>query len=325
MATGVLLRRVLGACFFTCALFLASSTSAQTFEGCRVGQTPIQSVPAQIPDIAMATFQHGQPTIFVNPGVASFLSMLMRRFVYWHECAHHVLGHTAAAAMGVTRPYVDEQEADCWSIRHLVNDEGVADVEIFRLQTEAARTLGRAGDATHLPAIIRALKIRECLRSGLGGDAPLDGSGGSPNQCRPVMRTQTVMQRRMIPVTQVIACSHPVCHPYSGCFPAHAQGDIVTRLLEQQVPVQVPVTGQDCSGSVSSRRIPISDADNASSGSSSAPSDTSSWRFEYQRIGSQHRFKSRLYSSKEACEAAQERRNESPNYTADDCEEVESK
>jgi hypothetical protein len=144
-------------------VMVSSRANAQvTYEGCVSGNgVRVASVRNdRIPDIAMASLVPTQagfaPVIYYNMVVLSWLDAPTRVFFYAHECAHHVLGHVLAGLrLG------QEQEADCWAIRTLVNQGLFSDVEINAVQENLSR-FGRA-DWTHLPGPQRAINLRRCL------------------------------------------------------------------------------------------------------------------------------------------------------------------
>jgi hypothetical protein len=55
-------------------------------------------------DVGVATHELGAPVIHMNPHVLLQMPGALQLFWYGHECAHHVLGASEAAA-------------DCWSVR----------------------------------------------------------------------------------------------------------------------------------------------------------------------------------------------------------------
>lgn len=133
-----------------------------TYDGCYLGQGyPIPSVPSPgINDIAFATIYNGSPVILYNPMAVALVSPRMRTFMYYHECAHHVRGHT----LGTVHPMYMEQDADCWAIINLVRSGQFGGSDVQALQQELS-VLGR-GDWTHLPGPQRAINLYECLRGG---------------------------------------------------------------------------------------------------------------------------------------------------------------
>jgi hypothetical protein len=294
---------------------LTMHTRSACAEPCLAGGESIPSLPSTaIPDVAMATMYNGQPVILVNPAVAPFLSPLFARWVYWHECAHHVLGHVAAGAVGFRRPYVDEQEADCWSIRKL-GSEGLPGAGVDAIQAEAARTLGQAGDNTHLPAIIRAMNIRACLTSSSGHESAVAGaSAGSDRTCTTRYVPRQVVRHRTVPQTQILPCSHIVCDSHFGCRTVHP-GHTVT------VPVQVPFTETEMTPQRSCDEVSSAGADDAVR--DTAEPSHSSWRYEYKRIGSGSWLKSIKYSSEEACTRSHDRRDRLDDHIVRDCEAVD--
>lgn len=281
-------------------------------EQCLAGGMPIQSVPSTaIPDVAMATMYNGQPVILVNPTVAPFLSPMFAKWVYWHECAHHVLGHVAAGAMGFRRPYVDEQEADCWSIRKLVSD-GLSSADVDAIQAEAARTLGQAGDNTHLPAMIRAMNLRACLRASSDNES---SSHGHDRACTTRYVPHQVVHYRTQLQMQTVPCSHIVCYPYYGCRPVHP-GHTVT------VPVQVPYTETEMTPQRSCDEASSVGSDDDTGHDTAEPSH-SAWQYEYKRIGSGSWQKSIRFSSEDSCTRSHDRRDRLDDYVVRDCEEVD--
>jgi len=108
-------------------------------------------------DAAVANvLPNGEPVILYQPLLSGVVSDQTKWFIFAHECAHHVLGHTTEQVRAG-----NEQEADCWAIstlykRGILDDRGVKIV-----QNELAAT-GRA-DATHLSGVERAVNLDRCL------------------------------------------------------------------------------------------------------------------------------------------------------------------
>src|SRR5437879_4547894 len=99
---------------------LPSQSSAQvTYGGCTDARgIPVLSIPdGTLSDIAEATVDvDGNPTIRYNPQIVASARRQTRLFFYTHECAHHALGHVLSGLQ-----LGQEQEADCWGIRTLVD------------------------------------------------------------------------------------------------------------------------------------------------------------------------------------------------------------
>lgn len=119
---------------------------------------PVASINApQLEDVAMANRdQLGRPIIWYNPSVLVWLQPVTRTFFYFHECAHHVLGHS----IGAGHPLMNEQAADCWAIVQMV-ELGLLPQGVAVIQQDIARA-GR-GDWTHLPGPQRAINLQRCL------------------------------------------------------------------------------------------------------------------------------------------------------------------
>lgn len=150
-----------GASLLIFCIFYSEDANAQgTYEGCFVGNSqPVASVQnTNINDIATAVIYNGAPVIFYNPYVVSSVSPITARFFYFHECAHHVLGHT----VGMGYPLTNEQAADCWAIVNLVRSGQFGQRELNQVQQELW-TRGR-GDWSHLPGPRRAINLALCLQ-----------------------------------------------------------------------------------------------------------------------------------------------------------------
>jgi hypothetical protein len=147
----------------TLAILLLAGRAADaqpvTFDGCvDFRGVPVASVLNQaLPDVAMAHIApNGAPIIQYNPHVLERLSPQTRLFFYAHECAHHALAHLARHV-----PFQQEQEADCWAIRTLVQagrldpngDVGAVQQDLFF----------SPGDWTHVPGPQRQFNLRACL------------------------------------------------------------------------------------------------------------------------------------------------------------------
>jgi hypothetical protein len=129
-----------------------------SYEGCRAGGVPVASIAnSSINDVAYAMVDnYGRPIILYNPYVLQIASQPTRMFFYYHECGHHVLGHTIGRGHAMSR----EQEADCWAIRELVRN-GFGRSQVNAIQRDIA-AFGR-GDWTHVPGPQRAINLDRCL------------------------------------------------------------------------------------------------------------------------------------------------------------------
>lgn len=221
---------------FCIVLALAGRASAQfsgcpDFRGLRATNVPDPT----LNDGAQATWApNGMPIIRYNPAVLSFLSPHARRFVYMHECGHHVLAHAIRHI-----PFAQEQEADCFAIVTLVRRGEFTPTDVTRLQMEIAN-LG-PGDATHLPWPQRALNLVACLASaGVSGPVVSPPVVPRPVMPQPICRNVTEFVTRTDYVVQMqprtVPCQHCGMTPFGPrCMhPA----DVV------QVPVRVPMTRQ---------------------------------------------------------------------------------
>lgn len=101
-------------------LFIPCSAHAQTIiAGDTVYCNDVYGVPVvtisapHLNDIGMARIEfNGARVIYLNSNILYTLPHYIQLFWYFHECAHHALGHTYGFNVS-TR----ENEADCWAIR----------------------------------------------------------------------------------------------------------------------------------------------------------------------------------------------------------------
>ncbi len=155
------------------ALALPGVLGAQVpYDGCvdRLGR-PIEGVvDNQLGWAGTAAMREGRPVILWNEKALGTASGPMRLFVYLHECAHHALGHLWKLPSAR-----NEEEADCWAYRLLV-DGGIARGRHVAAIERQART--SRGDDIHLGGEARVRSLRRCLRVGTdraAWHASLDG------------------------------------------------------------------------------------------------------------------------------------------------------
>ena len=154
-----------GVCTIVCAS--ASPVAAQaTFEGCQdILGVPVASVvnPA-LTEVALSTVatlssaQGPQPVIYFQSSVSQ-LPAPLRRVIYFHECAHHALGHVAGAVLGTPITMAQEQVADCWAIVHLAQSG-----EFHLPQVQIAQAVFGAGaSGLRMPGPARSTNFLACL------------------------------------------------------------------------------------------------------------------------------------------------------------------
>ena len=114
----------------------------------------------------------GQPIIAYNPTAMKRLHPITRIYVYYHECAHHVLGHTSGH-----RPPTREADADCWAIKYMAR-RGLLNWRGLRyIQRDIIKS---RGSHIHLAGHHRASLLAGCLRSaGTSRVAMRKPSGGA--------------------------------------------------------------------------------------------------------------------------------------------------
>ena len=146
----------------------------------------VRQVPTDtLRDVALATFEHGRPVIYYNPGLLQQLGPQLTSFFLAHEYGHVRYGHTGAAlAAGDGDASVvrqrQELEADCYATRALAEFDAEA-------VSAAVRFFTRMGhfryDAWHPSGSQRAAKILACLPTDSADAAPranTSGAGSAP-------------------------------------------------------------------------------------------------------------------------------------------------
>ena len=142
------------------AVSVSPAYAQVTYDGCvDFRGIPVASVLNNaIPDVAAARVVQGQPVIYYNTVVLSWLPPQTRLFFYAHECAHHTLAHLARGNLGTM-----EQEADCWGVRELYRHGLLDDGDVATIQSSLKLS---PGDWTHLPGPYRAINLAACLGVG---------------------------------------------------------------------------------------------------------------------------------------------------------------
>lgn len=87
---------------------------------------------------AVATFRGGQPYIVLDQDWFSGLSKEAQHFVYFHEVAHHKLGHFFVQR----EMYIVQREADCWAIKRLIRKYDFGEKEINKIYNFIIEDLG---------------------------------------------------------------------------------------------------------------------------------------------------------------------------------------
>ena len=81
-----------------------------------------RGLPVLVQEAPIADFGHasldktGKPVIVLNALLLKKLPPAVGKFILYHECGHHALGHL----LGVGSVLTDEQAADCWAARSMV-------------------------------------------------------------------------------------------------------------------------------------------------------------------------------------------------------------
>lgn len=90
----------------------------------------------------LATIVDGKPVIYWNKHLMDRANRPMQIFVYFHECAHHVLGHVWTGESPRA-----EREADCWAIQLMVESGMIRGGHVAMIERELRHS---RGDANHL-------------------------------------------------------------------------------------------------------------------------------------------------------------------------------
>lgn len=104
-----------------------------------------------------AALRGDKPVIYWSPDNLAGASQATRLFIYLHECAHHMLGHTWQGESPRA-----EREADCWAMTLMIESGMAKERHIELIVHELKRS---EGDDMHLggEALIRSLK--QCIRN----------------------------------------------------------------------------------------------------------------------------------------------------------------
>lgn len=158
------------------AAALPSSAAAQgVYQRCFDPQgrpvVVLASGKVKLGNVAIAgRLKDGRPFIAYNPGALKRFHPVTRIYIYYHECAHHRLGHSSGF-----RPQNRENAADCWAIRTMTR-RGLLNNQRMRIIMNDVRRFGR-GDHVHLPGRQRARLLARCYRQALTQMAGLERGG----------------------------------------------------------------------------------------------------------------------------------------------------
>jgi hypothetical protein len=174
--------RILAAAAGLAAIVAASlpgSAAADAYKRCYDPQgRPVlvfASAKVKINNVAIAgRTKDGRPFIAYNAKALKRFHPLTRIYIYYHECAHHRLGHSSGY-----RPQNRENAADCFAIRYMTR-RGMLNERRLRIIMRDVRRAG-GGDAVHLPGAQRARLLAQCYRYALGRMARLDRRDTRPD------------------------------------------------------------------------------------------------------------------------------------------------
>ncbi|WP_299739068.1 hypothetical protein [uncultured Roseobacter sp.] len=130
--------------------------SQVTYDGCYdINGIPVASVAARVDNVAIATIHNGHPVIFYNPQVLSWFHPVTREFWYFHECAHHALGHAFR-----NNPLSREKQADCWAIVNMKKLGLLSEERMAIIQNDIRKLPGDGW--VYLPGPQRAISFEFC-------------------------------------------------------------------------------------------------------------------------------------------------------------------
>ncbi len=136
-------------------------------EGCIVNGEKVPVLPGSDTEIAVAIHDRERgPRIVYNRRAIARVSDTMREFFFWHECAHHILGHVAGRA----NPAMEDQ-ADCWAVQYMMA-RGTLEVDDFAEMKAPMEEMLRAG-ITHSPGRTRARNLYKCVGGENGNRGPI--------------------------------------------------------------------------------------------------------------------------------------------------------
>ena len=132
----------------------------------------LASAKVKMGNVAIAgRLKDGRPFIAYNPDALKRFHGITRIYIYYHECAHHRLGHSSGY-----RPQNRENAADCHAIRTMTR-RGLLNNQRIRIIMRDVRRLGANGDHVHLPGAQRAQLIARCYRQAITQTAGLEDRG----------------------------------------------------------------------------------------------------------------------------------------------------
>jgi len=143
-------------------LLVAGAAHAQSYRNVRVtscrdaaGDRVLSVRTTRLNNVGMAGRYHGRPIMLFNPNVLRRFHPITRTFWYYHECAHHALGHSLG-----NRPISRERDADCWAIRQM-KKRGL--LTAAKLRTIQRDLYPLSGDGVlYLPGPQRAAYVGYC-------------------------------------------------------------------------------------------------------------------------------------------------------------------
>ncbi|MDH3234422.1 MAG: hypothetical protein OEQ29_12960 [Alphaproteobacteria bacterium] len=161
------------------AASLPGSAAANTYKRCYDPQgrpvAVLASTKVKMGNVAVAgRTKDGRPFIAYNPEALKRFHPLTRIYIYYHECAHHRLGHSSGF-----RPQNRENAADCFAIRYMTR-RGMLNRARMRIIMRDVRRFG-GGDHVHLPGAQRAQLLAKCYRYALMRMARLGGGDQRPD------------------------------------------------------------------------------------------------------------------------------------------------
>lgn len=110
---------------------------------------------------AGATFAHGVPYIYMNRTYMRNFPEQTQWFIFYHEIGHHKLDHFLFAK----DPKKAELEADCWSVKYLINKHDYKAKDISVIRHSLVNQFNQGDDQFHYSGSKRAKALRQdCLK-----------------------------------------------------------------------------------------------------------------------------------------------------------------
>lgn len=80
--------------------------------------------------LGLAMIERGRPVVYYDANTLSRYSRAFSKFILYHECGHHALGHGPMHNHSPQNLHRREMEADCYAMQRLMRDRGYRRAEL---------------------------------------------------------------------------------------------------------------------------------------------------------------------------------------------------